>query len=129
MIRILWAQVCPAAAANWAAGDLSDGQLLLAPIRGRSSVFLLEMHGHAAAWRRLLEEPGPWAGVSVVFRSGQPGLARLGAAAGLEEPDGRRRYVLEGAVLEALRSRRNGLRQDTPGRPRGGIGRAGGREP
>jgi hypothetical protein len=113
VIRILWARVCPAAAANWAAGDATDGQLLLARIDGPPAAFVMEMHGHAAAWRRLLEIPEPWACSSIVFRTSRPGLERLGAVAGLEEPDGRRRYILEGDALEAMRTRRNRLCIDT----------------
>lgn len=112
MIRILWATVSNDAAANWLAGDVTDGQLLLAPITGRPAVFILEMHGHAAAWRRLLEVPEPWEAASVVFRTHQPGLARLGAETGWTEPDGRTRFRLDPLALRALRARRNGLRKD-----------------
>jgi len=117
VIRILWARVCPAAAANWAAGDLTDAQLLLTRIDGPPAAFVMEMHGHAAAWRRLLQIPEPWACAVIVFRTSRPGLERLGAVAGLEEPDGRRRYILEGEALEAMRTRRNRLQMDTGHRP------------
>jgi hypothetical protein len=121
-VRVLWVPVSLDAAHNWHAGDLTDGQLLLAPIHGTAAVFFLEMHGHASAWRHLMQIREPWEAPLVVFRTAQLGLVRLGAVAGLEEPDGRTRYLLEAATMQGVKARVFGHRTGTTEDPEESAG-------
>jgi hypothetical protein len=100
---------CPVdqeACAAWAQGALTDGQLILQPIRTQA-IFVHTIQTWAG-WRHLLDDKRVWSSMSGVCRSSVPGVANALVKAGARKVynDGVGwRYFLDSQALKNLEAR------------------------